>query len=186
MRFNHLIPTSTHSSTIAFLHHKWEIYAILCPAIIVDVWIASFLCYYLFRSRNEFSEYVSFNFNVCISHTSHEQIQDELRHQHLGCLCDQYRSLDCVSPLKQHVLFTFKGWILPAASQTYAFLFWWWLKFASPRYLSWNKWHSTQRQATLYISWYFILPFLNVSCNTCATVAEHHSSDTYKIFHVLS
>ncbi|KLO12035.1 hypothetical protein SCHPADRAFT_439071 [Schizopora paradoxa] len=33
---------------------SWEIYCIMCPGIAEDFYIASMMCYYLFRSRNEF------------------------------------------------------------------------------------------------------------------------------------
>ncbi|KLO13794.1 hypothetical protein SCHPADRAFT_997109 [Schizopora paradoxa] len=41
-------------STPDLANLSWEIYSILCPGMIADSWIASMLCYYLFRSRNEF------------------------------------------------------------------------------------------------------------------------------------
>jgi len=42
--------------TLELANLSWEIYSILCPGIIADAWIASTLCYYLFRSRNEFAK----------------------------------------------------------------------------------------------------------------------------------
>jgi len=39
-------------STSELANLSWETYSILCPGIVVDVSIASALCYYLFRSRN--------------------------------------------------------------------------------------------------------------------------------------
>ncbi|KLO06591.1 hypothetical protein SCHPADRAFT_685250 [Schizopora paradoxa] len=42
--------------TLELANLSWEIYSILCPGIIADFCIASTMCYYLFRSRNEFSK----------------------------------------------------------------------------------------------------------------------------------